>query len=320
LVLQTQLTPKSTFPAPVLPGSTPIDEWQIETAYSIGAFVIFNAAVYVAISTSGNTGQLPNASGSTYWVACSGGTGYMSLINGNFGNSPSSAPALWASGTSYSIGNQVGGSDGFIYTSLANSNLGNNPTTDAGVHWTNTGVYNPWTSVFTQGNGNSLWTQLGGALFPNGAGLDQLNITYPVNAGPLEQTWSRNVYRLPANYLRRAPEDPKGGNFSVLGAPSNMALQDWVFEGDYMVTTDAQPIVLRFVADEQDVTKFSPMFSEGLAARIAMEVAEILTQSTAKVSTIAKFYGQMMTEARLVNAVETGYEEPPLDDYIACRM
>jgi hypothetical protein len=62
------------------------------------------------------------------------------------------------------------------------------------------------------------------------------------------------------------------------------------------------------------------MFCEGLGARIGLAVCEPLTQSTAKTNTIAQEYQKFMSEARAVNGIETGAVEPPLDDYIACRM
>jgi hypothetical protein len=49
-------------------------------------------------------------------------------------------------------------------------------------------------------------------------------------------------------------------------------------------------------------------------------VCEPLTQSSAKLGTIAKMYDTFMTEARIVNGIETGAEEPPEDDYVTCRL
>ncbi len=86
-----------------------------------------------------------------------------------------------------------------------------------------------------------------------------------------------------------------------------------------MVTPDVGPIMLRFVADMVDVTRMHAMFCEGLGARLALEVCETLTQSSAKVATIAKEYQTFMSEARLVNAIEIGAEEPPEDDWVTCR-
>src|SRR5262249_22958469 len=224
----------------------------------------------------------PNAAGSTFWAAMTGGTLYMSLIDLNLGNNPANAPALWASGTTYAINNLVGGSDGIIYKSLSNGNLGNNPVTDGGVHWQNTGTLNPWTTVFTQGGGNQQWRQIGGAAFPMGVGLAELNIVYPLNSGPLTQDRTRNLFRLPSGFLRQAPRDPKAGSTSYLGASSALEYEDWNFEGNYLVSWDVLPIIFRFVADVTDVIAFDDMFCEMLAAQIAEDVAPLLTQSNVK--------------------------------------
>jgi hypothetical protein len=243
---------------------------------------------------------------------------YMSLIDLNLNNSPSAAPALFNPATTYAIGNQVGGSDGVIYTSLSNGNINHDPTTDA-VHWTNTGILNPWTTVFVGGTGSDKWLLIGGSAFPNGVGLTTLNIVYPLGAGPSSQTSTRNIFRLPAGYLRDAPQDPKAGSSSYLGAPTNSLYDDWLYENGYIVTRQIGVIVLRFVADVQDVSQMKTMFCEGLAARIATEVCEPLTQSTAKLGAITAAYKQTMGEARTVNAIEAGSAEAPLDDYLACR-
>lgn len=247
-------------------------------------------------------------------------TAYMSLIDLNTNQTPSSAPAAWSSGTTYSIGQHVyNTTDGLIYSSVGNGNVGHNPATDGGVNWTNTGVLCPWTTVFVAGTGSVKWREIGGAEFPNGVGITTLNIAYPLGSGPSSQNVTRNVYRLPAGYLKDAPQDPKAGSNSWLGAPTNTLYNDWLFESEYIVTRDNGVIILRFVADIQDVKKMKSMFCEGLAARIGMEVCEPLTQSSAKLGTIAQLYAKAMGEARTVNAIEAGSEEAPLDDYLACR-
>jgi len=226
---------------------------------------------------------------------------------------------LWSSGTTYTINNLVGGSDGIIYKSLANGNLGHDPTTDAGVRWANTGTLNPWTSVFTQGGGNQQWRQIGGAAFPTGAGLAELNIVYPLNSGPVTQDRTRNVFRLPAGFLRQAPRDPKQGSISKLGAPSALPYEDWNFEGNYIVSWDAIPIILRFVADVTNVAEMDDMFCEELAAQIAFDLAAILTQSSAKAQEVMVHLKEKR-EGRTVNGIETGATEPPEDDFVTCRL
>lgn len=243
---------------------------------------------------------------------------YMSLIDLNEGNDPALAPALWDDATTYASGDDVGASDGFIYTSAVSSNLDNDPTLDDGSNWTNTGVLNPWTTVFTGGATSLKWLQVGGAEFPAGVTLSTPNIHYPIGSGPASQG-GRNIFKLPAGYLRTVPQDPKAGSWSALGAPSGLGYTDWDYESGYLVSRETGVIVLRFVADVTDVRLMHDMFCEGLGYRIGLAVVEKLTQSTNKKGTIAQEYQKFMSEARLVNAIEAGSVEPPEDDYVTCR-
>lgn len=321
LVLQSLQVPAPNFPVtPLTPvGFSPVSEWSITQTYGIGSFVQFKGGQYVSLLIN-NTGNFPNAVGSTFWTLVTAGTLYQSLIDLNLGNSPANAPALWAVGTTYAIGNTVGGSDGYIYSSVGSGNIGHDPTLDGGVHWTNTGALCPWTTVFTQGGGNSQWLQIGGASFPSGVALAQLRVRYPISSGPASQSQTGNVFRLPAGFIRRAPTSPKSGVWPFLGTPSGAMADDWLFEGPYLVSHEVSPLLLRFVADMTDVSTMPSMFCEGLAARIAVEVCELLMQSSAKVQMIEGQYKTFMGEARLQNAILIGAEEPPQDDYISCRL
>lgn len=244
---------------------------------------------------------------------------YMSLIDLNLNNTPSASAANWASGTTYAINALVNGSDGVTYKSLSNGNVGHDPTLDGGAHWQNTGTLTAWTTVFVGGTGSVNWRQIGGAEFPSGVTLSTLAIVYPLGAGPSTNAASRNAFRLPAGYLREAPQDPKAGSISYLGAPTGMAYDDWDFEGNYIVSRQSDPIPFRFIKDVVDVIAMDPMFCEGLAARMALEACELITQSDEKVKTVASEYEKFMTEARMVNGIETGAVEPPEDDWITAR-
>lgn len=299
--------------------TSPIIAWYVGTTYSLGQFVTFDGNVYVSINAS-NTGNIPNAAASAYWAEVTLGTLYMSLINLNTNNSPANAPALWAVGTTYAANALVGGSDGSIYKSVGSGNVGNNPVTDAGVHWTNTGVLNPWTTVFSQGGGNQQWLQIGGAAFPAGVSLLPPNISWPIGAGPYEQTETKNVYRLPAGYLRTAPQDPSAGAISWLGFPGNLIETDWTYNGNYMVTGEGDPIPYRFVADVTYVPDFDDMFCEALAYRVALSVVETLTAKQGLKADIEREYKKFRDEGAIINGIEQRPVSPPLDDLISCRV
>ena len=144
------------------------------TSYFAGELVYTAAGdgtnrVYVSLLE----GNSDNPATGTAWISTStyyknqivtfSSVAYMSLIDLNVNNEPDLAPALWAVGTTYAAGAHVGGSDGVIYQSIGSGNVGNDPTLDGGVHWTNTGVLNPWTTVFVSGAGSLNWRQIGGA-------------------------------------------------------------------------------------------------------------------------------------------------------------
>ena len=231
------------------------------TAYTQGMMVTYSGVNYIALQAT--TGNVPSSS-PTYWLAQQAGTNYISLVDFNSNNNPSSSPSQWSSTIPYPVSADT-------------------------------------------------WTQIA-------CTLTDLLVVYPLGSGPVNQSFTRNAYRLPANYLRRAPQDPKAGSSSYLGAVTGSLYDDWVLENNFIVTQEVWPIVLRFVADVQDVTTMDDMFCEGLALRIAMEIVERLTQSSAKMATIVGAYKLLMTEARTVNGIETDSEEPPVDDYIACRV
>ncbi len=245
---------------------------------------------------------------------------YMSLIDLNAGNTPTLSAAAWNVGTTYGAAATVVGSDGYQYTSVGAGNLGNDPVTDGGVNWTNTGVLAAWTTVFTAGTGSDKWLQIGGAEFPMGVGLTTMDIIYPLGTGPSTQAITRNIFKLPAGFLREASQNPKAGVTTWLGAPLGITYNDWVLENGFLLTSDSGPIPYRFGADVTDVTRLDPMFCEGLAARVALEVCEPVTQSTAKLGAIAKIYDEWMSAARMVNAIEQGAEQAPDDDFVTVRL
>lgn len=180
------------------------------------------------------------------------------------------------------------------------------------------GTMTVWRSLVNNNSSNPV-AQSGQWLQLTFASLTAYSILYPLGAGPLSEDMSQNVFILPYGYLKEAPQDPKAGSNSYLGAPSGRTYDDWVFENNYFTSSEAYPITFRYVADTSNIGAMDDMFCEGWAARIAEEVCEPLTQSTEKLKNIASIYKMVMTEARVVNGIEEGPTEPPEDDYITCR-
>lgn len=244
-------------------------------------------------------------------VVKNAGTMWRSLVELNLGQTPSEGPAVWSSETTYTIGNSVTGSDGFRYTALGTT-TNHDPVTDAGVHWSTAGVPTAWTALPAQYEADMNWLPIYGS-------VQSLGILYPLGSGPFSQQGTRNVYMLPNGFLRDLPQQPKAGSTNWLGASSAAPYRDWEYEGEYLITTDADVILYRYMADVTDVRKMDANFCEGLAARIAFETCERITQSGTKKNAIGLSYDRFMKEARMLNAIQGGEIEAPEDDYIACR-
>lgn len=242
---------------------------------------------------------------------------YMSLIDFNAANTPSASPAAWAVGTTYGAAAAVMGSDGVKYTSIAGGNIGNDPTVSP-AQWTNTGALVPWTTVFVGGTGSLKWLLIGGSAFPAGVALTTLNIVYPLGAGPSSQSSTSNAFHKPAGYLRLAPQNPKPG-INNLGGPSGNDYNDWLMEGEYIVTSDVGPLVLRFVANFTDVSRMPTPFCEGVAARIAFAVGDSLTQDKGQLDIIAKTWAKFQSTAKTLDGIENAFIDPPEDELISVR-
>lgn len=305
--------------------------WDDGESYFAGELVYTTAGdgrsrVFVSLQT----GNEDNPATSTAWDATAtyskndvvtfSSVAYISLIDLNANQTPTGSAAAWNSLTTYSIGQAVTGSDGARYTSVGGGNVGNDPILDAtSTYWTNTGILTPWSAVFVGGSGSVKWRQIGGSQFPMGVGLTTLDIVYPLGTGPSSQASTRNIFMLPAGYLGPAPQNPGAGVVSWLGGPSGFVYRDWAFENGYLLTQEAGPLPFRFVADVADVRIMDPMFCEGFAARIGMEVCETITQSNVQVGTVAKIYDEWITRAKNKNAIEQGADEAPDDDYLTVR-
>lgn len=193
------------------------------------------------------------------------------------------------------------------YMSLRDLNVGIQPGTD-NTTWAP--LPPPTGQVDLQTGQN--WLQIDAQVFYN-------RIIWPIGAGPLSQSTTRNAFRLPAGYLREAPQQPKDFN-TYLGAPGGLFPDDWEYNGQYLISSSQGPILYRFAADVTDVTQYDDMFCEGFGARLGYENCERVTQSTGKMAAISNAYKTFMSDARAVNSIEQGETEPPVDDYIACRL
>ena len=323
--------------------------WAVGTTYAAGNGVIdANLNLWVSL-VAGNIGHTP-AGGSSFWAAYPPPPQYplgSSQYSTQYANAPTGggAPLVfntqavtagifeWSPTTSYTAGMLVDYkqvqyvaigslanlnlvpsanpsywasiSNGTSYQSLVDLNTNQPPASSASA----------WTTTLTQSQNNGPgWLAL-----PNIA-LQVPFQTYPLGSGPVEQSATRNVFQLPAGFLREAPQDPKAGSTSYLGGPTGLMYNDWEYQGNYIISRTAYPIVYRFVADVSLVPSFDDMFCEGLGAAIAMATCKRITQSDTGVQIAMREYDRAMVQARLINGIETGATEPAEDDFLTVRV
>lgn len=91
-------------------------------------------------------------------------------------------------------------------------------------------------------------------------------------------------------------------------------------ESGRILTDLGAPLNIRYVRREADTTRWDPCFEEALACRIAMDLAEPLTQSDAKIQRAAAMYKEAIKEARRQNAIEKAAESAPDGSWVMSRL
>lgn len=126
-------------------------------------------------------------------------------------------------------------------------------------------------------------------------------------------------YPLPENCLRIDmvnDEYPSAIMDNYIGAETN----DWLIEGNAILTDAEAPIYLRYVAQITDPTMWDSNFREALASRIAYEICEDLTQSDTKKQFAMQDYKRAIMQAIRTNAIERPPVMPPDNQWIISRI
>lgn len=245
-------------------------------------------------TTAYSAGQVVVDSNSEWWQAKAASTGQTPAAGVYWSHyfGPDTMETFTADALTFNTG-ELTSSGGVVYLSLANGNTDTPPSSN-------------WLAV----NGTTA----------------TLQIFYPLGTGPRVDQTSANAFRLPHGYLRRAPSEPKGGHYYYDGVALGPPQEDWVFDGDYIISRDSGPLMLRFVANMVDVTDFDPMFCEALGARIAQECASRIVQPQDgwtvqdAVRQANAHYRDEISQAGIVNGIESGAVSPMVDDWITVRF
>ena len=119
----------------------------------------------------------------------------------------------------------------------------------------------------------------------------------------------QNAFPLPADFIR-------------LWDVEDMTWQDettWEILNGYLYTDQDAPLDLTYVKDQQDPTKFDPLFAKALARALATDLAEPLTQSAEKEQKVEGKFNDALSSAKLVDSQSDGPRELDEDVWLRSR-
>lgn len=120
------------------------------------------------------------------------------------------------------------------------------------------------------------------------------------------------AYQLPADFLRLFQIND---TFVVPAQTDYRTMDDsaWAIEGGAVLCNFGAPLKIRYVRDIMDTASFDPLFADVMAARLAYDACEEITNSTNKQAAAGERYKQCLNDAVRANSIE----RPPsgiLDD------
>lgn len=125
------------------------------------------------------------------------------------------------------------------------------------------------------------------------------------------------LYQLPADCLRVL----QVGDWIVGDSPDLSSGQaEYQIEAGKIATDAPAPLKLRYLARIEDVTKYDHSFNDVLAARLAMDCSEEITQSDGKYERALAAYKTALREAKRLDAIENPAEDRADGSWVASRL
>lgn len=125
-------------------------------------------------------------------------------------------------------------------------------------------------------------------------------------------------FPLPADFLALA--EVQGGSLPSLSDYRGGEEPAYTIESGHILTDLTSPLYIRYVRKVTAAGEFDPSFVVVLAARIALECVERLSQSSTKKADIERAYSRALRDAMKAGAIEKASR--PLDDstWVAARL
>jgi hypothetical protein len=127
------------------------------------------------------------------------------------------------------------------------------------------------------------------------------------------------AYQLPADFLRIV----QAGEFQDAPSAADYRNSDdsaYAIEGGVLLSDEAAPLKIRYVADVNDPGAFDALFIEALAAKLAYEACEGITQANEKKNVASEDYRAAIKAAALVNAIEKPPQGIADDAWVTSRL
>lgn len=125
-------------------------------------------------------------------------------------------------------------------------------------------------------------------------------------SGPTWGDWNR--YSLPNDYLRLLRDDESG------------LTVDWKIEGRYILSADAAPLEIRYLAFIEDPNFYNSLFIDAVECKLAAVCCKEITGSGALKKDLNADYDDAIADAKRVGAIEKSAQEFPEDEWVAARL
>lgn len=242
----------------------------------------------------------------------------------------------WTSGATFNTGDIVS-HDAVSWITVSGPVTNITPGGDNFTNWqefTGPSVCNPWSATISYfvgelvSSGSSVYLSLvsGNTAILSvttawhlvqGAIHASLFIPFPVANST--NSALRNIFPIPDNFLRIAPQDPKAPGNAYSATSAGMQYSDYSLEREWLLSAATDPIIFRYVMNAQFVRWYDPLFCEMVAARMAYDLCEMITGSAQKKQLMTQTYGRYLSDAQQTNAVESGTTEPADDEWSSLR-
>jgi hypothetical protein len=94
---------------------------------------------------------------------------------------------------------------------------------------------------------------------------------------------------------------------------------EYRLEGGYILTNNASPIYIRYIARIENSGLFDPLFVEAFATRLAFEGCEEITQSNTKKEALLRDYEMLVKQAYASNAIQSQPQALESDEWLLAR-